>query len=282
MPEVSTIRDTNDHLCTNARARLVPRWAARYYDRVPGAPRGHRDSSPSPERTAGDSRERDRPSSQSNRKQTSPSPEERYVSLRPEGLLGLPPAEVAGAVSAALAHPTTVPDWALHEGSCSVVVPHEAWRRASRGSDSHPAETASGAYVLIGRKAQDHSQHVRWQLSSRSPARRIRRGRRRRAPVAQRGPQVELPPPTQPKALIRQPRAYRLRPQTVCHVQGPGIPVPAKQRALTSWRLPAAAPWATSNRKTAAQGGNAAPHHGGHHSGESWQKNPAEQTVRPQ
>ena len=157
VPDVSTIRDTNDHLRTNAGAHLVPHWAARYYDRVPGAPRGHRDSSPSPERTARGSRERDRPSSRSNRKRTSPSPEERYVSLRLEGLLGLPPAEVAAAVSAALAHPTTVPDWAPHEGSCSVVVPHEAWRRAARGSDSHPAETASGAYVLIRREAHDDS-----------------------------------------------------------------------------------------------------------------------------
>ena len=76
VPDVSTIRDTNDHLCTNAEAHLVPHWAARYYDRVPGAPRGHRDSSPSPERTVRDSRERDRPSSRSNRKRTSPSPEE--------------------------------------------------------------------------------------------------------------------------------------------------------------------------------------------------------------
>ena len=126
VPDVSTIRDTNDHLRTNAGAHLVPHWAARYYDRVPGAPRGHGDSSPSPERTARGSRERDRPSSRSNRKRTSPSPEERYVSLRLEGLLGLFPAEVAAAVSAALAHPTTVPDWAPHQGSCSVVVPHEA------------------------------------------------------------------------------------------------------------------------------------------------------------
>ena len=119
VPDVSTIRDTNDHLRTNAGAHLVPRRAPRYYDRVRGAPRGHRDSSPSPVRTTKESQEHDRPSSRSNSKRTSPSPEERYVSLRLEGLLGLPLAEVAAEVSAALAQPTTIPDWAPHEGSCS-------------------------------------------------------------------------------------------------------------------------------------------------------------------
>ena len=90
VPNVSTIRDTNNHLRTNAGAHLVPNWAARYYDRIPRAPRNHRDYNPSPERTARDSRGQDRLSSRSHRKQSSSSTEERYVSLRVEGLLTPP------------------------------------------------------------------------------------------------------------------------------------------------------------------------------------------------
>ena len=46
---------------------------------------------------------------------------------------------------------------APHEGSCSAVVAHEAWRQASRGSDSQPDETAFWAYMLFCREANDDS-----------------------------------------------------------------------------------------------------------------------------
>ena len=102
VPDIQVIRECNDHLRSQAGVHLVPHWAARYYDRVPGArhgdERGGRHDSWTSEQhddcPRGRSLERARC-----RKRTSPSPEERMAQHQIDGITGLPLAEVAAAVS---------------------------------------------------------------------------------------------------------------------------------------------------------------------------------------
>ena len=142
VPDIQVIRECNDHLRSQAGVQPVPNWAARYYDRVPGARHGdkrgdRRDSWTSEQH---DDRPRGRsPERARGRKRTSPSPKERMAKLQIEGITGLPRAEVAAAVSAVLGQPLHVPAWATKEGSCKITVPKQpgARQRAAPNPSRH-------------------------------------------------------------------------------------------------------------------------------------------------